>query len=141
MLHVTRLTTGLQDLLCEGRFVDVRICCSDHSPSDGLGAHRAMLAAASPGLLGPSLQGEESEEEMVCLQLPDYTRYEVNNIHLSRLGESAVKCTYSLITVSSILQHLEGSIVMLLPLRRDILSYISLHSSWNYLKNNSDVSE
>ena len=90
MLHVTRLTTGLQDLLCEGRFVDVRICCSDHSPSDGLGAHRAMLAAASPGLLGPSLQGEESEEEMVCLQLPDYTRYEVNNIHLSRLGESEV---------------------------------------------------
>ena len=90
MQHVTRLTCGLQDLLCEGRFVDVRICCSDHSPSDGLGAHRAMLAAASPGLLGPSLQGEESEEEMVCLQLPDYTRYEVNNIHLSRLGESEV---------------------------------------------------
>ena len=73
MLHVGRLTSGLQDLLCEGRFVDLRICCSDHSPSDGLGAHRAMLAAASPSLLGPSLQGEEGEEEMVCLQLPDYT--------------------------------------------------------------------
>ena len=29
-----------QGLLCEGSFVDVRICCSDHSASDGLGAHR-----------------------------------------------------------------------------------------------------
>ena len=60
MLHVTRLTTGLQDLLCEGRFVDVRICCSDHSPSDGLGAHRAMLAAASPGLGKAVLRFETS---------------------------------------------------------------------------------
>ena len=47
------------------RFVDVRICCSDHSPSDGLGAHRAMLAAASPRLLGPWLQSEQCEDEMV----------------------------------------------------------------------------
>ena len=47
------------------RFVDVRICCSDHSPSDGLGAHRAMLAAASPRLLGPWLQSEECDDEMV----------------------------------------------------------------------------
>jgi len=53
--HVSGVATGLQSLLCQGSFVDVRICCSDHSPSDGLGAHRAVLAAASPSLLGPSL--------------------------------------------------------------------------------------
>ena len=32
-----------------------------------------MLAAASPHLLGPNLQSDDSEEEMVCLHLPDYT--------------------------------------------------------------------
>ena len=47
----------------------MRICCSDHSPSDGLGAHRAMLAAASPRLLGPWLQSEECDDEMVS---PEY---------------------------------------------------------------------
>ena len=71
--HVDRLAAGLQDLLCEGRFVDVRICCSDHGPSDGLGAHRAMLAAASPGLLAPNLHDDDHEDEMVCVHLPDYT--------------------------------------------------------------------
>ena len=108
MLHVTRLTTGLQDLLCEGRFVDVRICCSDHSPSDGLGAHRAMLAAASPGLLGPSLQGEESEEEMVCLQLPDYTSSCVASV-LSILyyGETWLESgDQEVATINSLLSHL-----------------------------------
>ena len=34
-------TNHHQGLLCEGSFVDVRICCSDHSASDGLGAHRS----------------------------------------------------------------------------------------------------
>ena len=108
MLHVTRLTTGLQDLLCEGRFVDVRICCSDHSPSDGLGAHRAMLAAASPGLLGPSLQGEENEEEMVCLQLPDYTSSCVASV-LSILyyGETWLESgDQEVATINSLLSHL-----------------------------------
>ena len=108
MLHVTRLTTGLQDLLCEGRFVDVRICCSDHSPSDGLGAHRAMLAAASPGLLGPSLQGEENEEEMVCLQLPDYTSSCVASV-LSILyyGETWLESgDQEVTTINSLLSHL-----------------------------------
>ena len=73
MEHVFRLATGLQGLLVEGRFVDVRICCSDHGPSDGLGAHRAMLAAASPRLLGPNLQSQDQDEEMVCLNLPEYS--------------------------------------------------------------------
>jgi len=73
MIHVERLASGLQELLCEGSFVDVRICCSDHSPSDGLGAHRAVLAAASPFLLAPNLQSDEVEDEMICLHLPDYS--------------------------------------------------------------------
>ena len=106
--------------------MDVRICCSDHSASDGLGAHRsktqaspqsllyniatqwtvwlalyplfkfrlndsaggslafvamlllretlcrAVLAAASPSLLGPSLLQEGSEaEDMVSLTVPN----------------------------------------------------------------------
>ena len=72
MVHVERLASGLQGLLCEGSFVDVRICCSDHSPSDGLGAHRVMLAAASP-LLAPNLQSDEVEDEMICLHIPDYS--------------------------------------------------------------------
>ena len=107
MQHVTRLTSGLQDLLCEGRFVDVRICCSDHSPSDGLGAHRAMLAAASPGLLGPSLQGEEGEEEMVCLQLPDYTSSCVASV-LSILyyGETWLHSGDQVSTINSLLSSL-----------------------------------
>ena len=37
-----------QGLLCEGSFVDVRICCSDHSASDGLGAHRSKSQKLHP---------------------------------------------------------------------------------------------
>ena len=37
------MSTSRQGLLCEGSFVDVRICCADHSASDGLGAHRLTM--------------------------------------------------------------------------------------------------
>ena len=37
------MSTSRQGLLCEGSFVDVRICCADHSASDGLGAHRLIM--------------------------------------------------------------------------------------------------
>ena len=64
-------STGLQELLCEGSFVDVRISCSDHSPSDGLGSHKVVLAGASPALLGTCLETGE-EEDMACILLPDF---------------------------------------------------------------------
>ena len=107
MIHLDQLALGLQELLCEGRFVDVRICCSDHSPSDGLGAHRAVLAAASPSLLAPSLQAEESEEEMVCLQLPDFSSACVASV-LSILyyGETWLQPGAGLATVNSLLASL-----------------------------------
>lgn len=73
------LAPGLQELLSEGNFVDVRICCSDHSPSDGIGAHRAMLAAASP-LLRTTLPGDLTEDEMVCIHLPQYTSSSVASV-------------------------------------------------------------
>ena len=48
-----------QGLLCEGSFVDVRICCSDHSASDGLGAHRCT-SLGSFIVHDPSLQEERN---------------------------------------------------------------------------------
>jgi len=114
MIHVERLAIGLQELLCEGRFVDVRICCSDHSPSDGLGAHRAMLAAASPRLLGPWLQSEECDDEMVCLHLPDYTSSCVASVlSLLYYGETWIHCTGhqdQLDTINSLLDNLGVSL-------------------------------
>jgi len=62
---------GLQELLSEGNFVDVRLSCSDHSPSDGLGSHKLVLAGASPDLLKLCLDTGE-EEDMVCILLPDF---------------------------------------------------------------------
>jgi hypothetical protein len=31
-MNIPDLCAGLQDLLCDGIFVDLRISCSDHSP-------------------------------------------------------------------------------------------------------------
>eukprot|EP00092_Neocalanus_flemingeri_P017907 GFUD01019373.1.p1 GENE.GFUD01019373.1~~GFUD01019373.1.p1 ORF type:complete len:658 (-),score=96.97 GFUD01019373.1:433-2406(-) len=107
MIHVERLASGLQELLCEGSFVDVRICCSDHSPSDGLGAHRAMLAAASPLLLAPNLQSDEVEDEMICLHLPDYSSSCVASV-LSILyyGETWLQCGDQVSAINSLLLQL-----------------------------------
>jgi len=106
MAHVERLASGLQGLLCEGSFVDVRICCSDHSPSDGLGAHRVMLAAASP-LLAPNLQSDEVEDEMICLHIPDYSSSCVASV-LSILyyGETWLQCGDQVSAINSLLLHL-----------------------------------
>ena len=73
------LAPGLQELLSEGNFVDVRICCSDHSPSDGLGAHRAMLAAASQ-LLRKTLPQDLTDDEMTCIHLPNYSSTSVASV-------------------------------------------------------------
>lgn len=107
MIHVERLASGLQELLCEGSFVDVRICCSDHSPSDGLGAHRAMLAAASPRLLAPNLKSDEVEDEMICLHLPDYSSSCVASV-LSILyyGETWLQCGDQVTAINSLLMQL-----------------------------------
>jgi len=107
MLHVERLASGLQELLCEGSFVDVRICCSDHSPSDGLGAHRAMLAAASPLLLAPNLQSDEVDDEMVCLHLPDFSSTCVASV-LSILyyGETWLQSGDQVSAINSLLMQL-----------------------------------
>ena len=40
--------------------MDVRVRCKDHQPLDGLGAHRLVLAAASPDFLRSALSGENS---------------------------------------------------------------------------------
>ena len=42
-LEADLMSASRQGLLCEGSFVDVRICCADHSASDGLGAHRLTM--------------------------------------------------------------------------------------------------
>ena len=69
---------SIQIWATDRRTVDVRIRCKDHQPSDGLGAHKVLLAAASPDFL--SLVLVDPDDPMVCLHLPDYTSYEVGAI-------------------------------------------------------------
>jgi len=72
--------------LVSGGSVDVSIRCLDHEHSrDGLGAHKVVLAAASPDLLRPILKelegvGNESGSDMVCIHLPDYTSQQVSQL-------------------------------------------------------------
>ena len=47
-----------QSLLTDGSSVDVRVRCKDHQALDGLGAHRLILAAASPDFLKSILSGK-----------------------------------------------------------------------------------
>ena len=54
--------------------------CKDHQPSDGLGAHRLILAAASTKLKEILLEVSSAEEELICLHLPDYTSVEVGPV-------------------------------------------------------------
>ena len=54
--------------------------CKDHQPSDGLGAHRLILAAASSRLKDILLEVSSAEEELICLHLPDYTSVEVGPV-------------------------------------------------------------
>ena len=54
--------------------------CKDHQPSDGLGAHRLILAAASSRLKEILLEVSSAEDELICLHLPDYTSVEVGPV-------------------------------------------------------------
>ena len=49
-----------QSLLADESSVDVRVRCKDHQPLDGLGAHKLVLAAASPDFLKTALSGKKS---------------------------------------------------------------------------------
>ena len=76
-----RLSEAIQSLVADSRSVDVRIRCKDHNPSDGLGAHKLMLAAASPNLLKMvMLEDQDNSENLLCLHFPDYTSTEVGLI-------------------------------------------------------------
>ena len=50
-IHAASVVEAVQQLLTGGQLIDVRIRCGDHGPSDGIGAHKLVLAAASPKLL------------------------------------------------------------------------------------------
>ena len=75
------LVGSVQQLLTHGSLIDVRIRCRDHNSADGLGAHRLVLAAASPGFLRPLMaaaaEEDRNEEDLICLDLPDFTSAEV----------------------------------------------------------------
>lgn len=76
-----KLVEAIQTLLAEGTSVDVRVRCKDHQPSDGLGAHKLVLAAASPTFLKEAiLDVAASDEELLCLHLPDYTSLEIGPV-------------------------------------------------------------
>ena len=111
--------SGLQELLGEGSFVDVRISCSDHSPSDGLGSHKVVLAGASPNLLGTCLDTGE-EEDMVCILLPDFSSSLVASV-LSILyyGEVWLSNLSHIETVNSLFKAL-GLDMIILSTREEI---------------------
>ena len=60
--------------------VFIYLRCKDHQPSDGLGAHRLILAAASSRLKEILLEVSSAEDELICLHLPDYTSVEVGPV-------------------------------------------------------------
>ena len=79
----THLVEAIQTLIADRSAVDVRVRCKDHQPSDGLGAHRLILAAASPDFLKLLLLDATSEsegDELICLHLPDYSSSEMGPI-------------------------------------------------------------
>ena len=70
------LVEAIQALIADHASVDVRVRCKDHQPSDGLGAHRLILAAASPNYLKNLMLNAASEDDLICLHLPDFTSNE-----------------------------------------------------------------
>ena len=75
-----QLVEAVQALIADSSTVDVRVRCKDHQPSDGLGAHRLILAAASPDFLKDLLLNANLEDELICLHLPDYQSWEMGPI-------------------------------------------------------------
>ena len=75
-----QLVEAVQSLIADSSTVDVRVRCKDHQPSDGLGAHRLILAAASPDFLKELLLNANVEDELICLHLPDYQSWEMGPI-------------------------------------------------------------
>ena len=61
-------------------YLFIYLRCKDHQPSDGLGAHRLILAAASSRLKEILLEVSSAEDELICLHLPDYTSVEVGPV-------------------------------------------------------------
>jgi len=86
LVSSTNLMESIQSLVTDRGSVDVRIRCKDHQPSDGLGAHKVILAAASPTFLAPTLLDQRAADgggcgdHLVCLHLPDFTSFEVGHI-------------------------------------------------------------
>ena len=77
----SNLVEAIQTLIADQAPVDVRVRCKDHQPSDGLGAHRLILAAASPNYLKEILLDiNNTEDELLCLHLPDYTSAQVGPV-------------------------------------------------------------
>ena len=130
--------TGLQELLGEGSFVDVRISCSDHSPSDGLGSHKIVLAGASPELLGTCLDTGE-EEDLVCILLPDFSSSLVASV-LSILYYGEVwlsNLSHHIETVNSLFRALGLDMIILRT--RDEIKLVKL--SFLVSKKNTNSSE
>ena len=61
---------SIQTLLTDGGSIDVRVRCKDHQPSDGLGAHKLVLAAASPHFLKQQLLGKPKFVIVVVISRP-----------------------------------------------------------------------
>ena len=58
----------------------IKFRCGDHAPSDGIGAHKMVLSAASPAFLKPALVCPDlggDGEELACVHLPDFASSEV----------------------------------------------------------------
>ena len=95
-LENSTLVEGIQALIADHASVDVRVRCKDHQPSDGLGAHRLILAAASPNYLKNLMLNAASEDDLICLHLPDYTSNEIGPImSLLYYGETWISESYA----------------------------------------------
>ena len=92
----SRLVEAIQALIADHASVDVRVRCKDHQPSDGLGAHRLILAAASPNYLKHLMLSVANEDDLICLHLPDYTSGEIGPImSLLYYGETWISESYA----------------------------------------------
>ena len=90
------LVEAIQALIADHASVDVRVRCKDHQPSDGLGAHRLILAAASPNYLKNLMLNAASEDDLICLHLPDFTSNEIGPImSLLYYGETWITESYA----------------------------------------------
>lgn len=107
-LKFGHLIEAIQTLIEDRTSVDVRVRCKDHLPSDGLGAHKLILAAASPMFLKDILSAlANAEDELLCIHLPDYTADEVGPVmSLLYYGEIWITESYAQVC-QSILQDLK----------------------------------